>query len=474
MRLIINEDNSHFYYQKPGEAVKNAEGFINQYIDTGVTDLFFNVNCQRASYDSKVFEPVWKGTNINESYDGGELYPMSDFTQNAEQLNGKGRNVYTDWIIMCRKNKISPWISMRMNDIHSVHDENHTLHSDFWKNHPERRRVNYRNTNKWTDKALDFAREDVRSRALAFINEIAEIYDLDGLELDWMRFGFHFKPGFEREGVLIINQFTREVRNILNKAEQKRDHKINLAVRVPPRPETALGLGYDPVAWACEDLIDLFIITPFLHADTDMPVEIWRRMLRGTKTKIAVGIETGLLPYRGAEILINDWETVRGMAWSYIHKKADAVYLFNYMHSGIPFEDRGECELQRDNAKYRECLKEISGKSKLEGKNRRHIVSQPDIWAPGEPKSYSLPVDLGGWVEIRIYTGEAPKNQEAYVIISVKNGEAPEIYINGAKCEKAEYRVNTQPVPYDNQHSYKIPSAALHDGHNLKIGRAHV
>ena len=75
-------------------------------------------------------------------------------------------------------------------------------------------------------------------------------YDFDGLELDWMRFGYHCKLGYEREGLAIRNDFTAQVSRLLDGWEKKRGHKIKLGARVPSRPQTALGLGYDVATWA--------------------------------------------------------------------------------------------------------------------------------------------------------------------------------------------------------------------------------
>ena len=478
MKLIINEDNSHFYWSEAGKPAKRISRFIEQYENTGVSEIFLNVNCMRASYDSKVYDPIWAGFDPNggleqpylESLDNDGKQLFYNFAYNAKQLNGEGKNVYCEWIKTAREKNISPWISMRMNDVHNADDEKNPLHSEFWKNHPERRRVNYRYI-RWTDKALDYGREDVREHALDLIREIAETFDMDGLELDWMRFGFHFKPGFETEGVKILNQFTRDVRKILDSARQKYGHKIALAARVPSRPETALGLGFDAVTWASEDLIDLLIVTPFwATAETDMPIEIWKQLLRGTKTKLAAGLEIIIRPHGGGEVQTNSLETVRGIAWSCLSRGADAVYLFNYMHSGAETEENNECEILKENKTYREFLKEISDIDKtrnMRGKTRRHIVTYSDTWAPGEPQGYLLPVSLGGWSEFRIQIGETLKNQDAYVIIGVKDGEAPEVYVNGTKCEKSDFRAQNPPIPYETQYSFKIPPDILHDGHNL-------
>ncbi|MCL1793968.1 MAG: hypothetical protein FWG34_08860 [Oscillospiraceae bacterium] len=484
MKLIINEDNSHFYSQKPGKPAEaeNIRAFIDQYENTCVTELFLCVNCMRASYDSKIFDPIWKGFDPN----GGLGQPYFDslgeeerknfylWPYNANLLNGSGKNVYCDWIGMCRERKISPWISMRMNDVHYAHNENHPIHSEFWRHHPERRRADYKSGE---DNQLDFGREDVREYSLAFIREIADTFDMDGLELDWMRFGLHFKPGFEQQGVGILNQFTRDVRKILDAAEQKRGHKIGLAARVPSRPGTALGLGFDACAWACEDLVDLLIVTPFFAtAETDMPIELWKQLLRGTKTKLAAGLEILIQPHPNTERLFNGMETLRGMAWSYLNRGADAIYLFNYMHTGKDIDGIAELYSEftafSDHSGYAAMLNEIGDIEAMRGKNRRHVVTYSDMWAPGEPRGHLLPAELNsGWSSFRIHIGEAPpKDQKAFAVIGIKaedGADAFELRVNGAKCEKSDFSVRIEPVPPETQHSYEIPPGALHDGHNL-------
>jgi hypothetical protein len=59
-----------------------------------------------------------------------------------------------------------------------------------------------------------------------------------------------------------------------------------------------MGLGYDVVNWARRELIDLLVVTPFwASAETDMPIELWRKILNGTSVLIAAGLEVLLRAY---------------------------------------------------------------------------------------------------------------------------------------------------------------------------------
>jgi hypothetical protein len=202
--LCLNEDSSHYFFTRAGQELKpdRVDSWVDQYADTQVRELMLNVNCQRTSYASQVWDPIWKGYDPQGPDDQSLLASMSgEARQNARkwihtawQLHEAGIDVYVRWIDRCRKEKISPWVSVRMNDVHFVNDEQAYIHNDFWRGHPQWRRVSYRFSG-WTDKALDYGRPEVREYTMKLVREVAGRYDFDGLELDWMRFGYYFRPG---------------------------------------------------------------------------------------------------------------------------------------------------------------------------------------------------------------------------------------------------------------------------------------
>ena len=186
------------------------------------------------------------------------------------------------------------------------------------------------------NRLFDYGRAEIRKYNMKLIRELAEKYDFDGLELDWMRFGFHFRPGYESEGVIILNEFTKKVRQLLDEWEQKRGHKICLGARVPSRPHTSIGLGMDAITWAREKWIDMLVLTPFFRTiETDMPIEIWKRLLEDTEVALATGLEVLIQSYLGCSSgnQTNSLETVRGASASMLDRGADRICLFNYMDS---------------------------------------------------------------------------------------------------------------------------------------------
>ena len=78
-------------------------------------------------------------------------------------------------------------------------------------------------------------------------------YDIDGLELDFMREPYLFSKGKEQEGGSILTTWVREIRGLTDAAAKRRGHPVKLGVRVPSSPQTALGLGFDAPAWRGRD-----------------------------------------------------------------------------------------------------------------------------------------------------------------------------------------------------------------------------
>ncbi|MEZ5398481.1 MAG: hypothetical protein R2729_02365 [Bryobacteraceae bacterium] len=448
--LALNEDNSHWFNTRAGRDLTPdfVASFVDQYARTQVRELILNANSQRASFASKVWDPIWKGYDPTGPDDQPLLRSTAPearagarkWIHTAWALHDKGIDPYALWIARARKHGLAPWISMRMNDLHNVDDPHSFMHSTFWREHPEFRRVPWREYD-WRDRAFDFAHAPVRDYHFALIEEYCERYDFDGLELDWMRFGFHFRPGRELEGVPILTEFMRRARRLLNQWEKRRGHPIALGARVPSRPQTAVNLGMDGAAWARDGLVQMLTVTPFWASiEPDMPLEQWRRLC-GDRVTLAAGLELLLRPYHAFRPLgYNTIETVRGAAASLLARGADRIYLFNYMDSQTAMPDLEN---------YPELLRECGRLSTLAGKSRRHIITYSDTGAPGEPGNAQLPKQLteGQWTSFRLHVG--PKMAHSEIRLRAE-GAIAELRTNGELCKPGpdadNFRVWTAPA----------------------------
>lgn len=460
--FIINEDNSHFFGSRDAKdmTLEGLNAFVDQYAGTYVTHLFLNPNAMRASYPSKVRDVIW---DVGKQKVPADIPFAQKWVDNARLLNERGLDPYAVWVARCREKNISPWITMRMNDVHDVNDTTNYMHSTFWLNHPEYWRVPYESRGSWTDRALDYAKPEVREFNMRLLRELMERYDADGFELDWMRFGYHFAHGHERAGAEILTQFMRDARALANEWTAKRGHPIQISARVPADPDAAVGLGMDGVRWAKEGLIDLLVPTPFwASADFDIPVEVWKARIGNAtaKVKIAPGTEVLVGAYPGAKQVLNDLASVYGFvngAWS---RGADAIYTFNYMD---PAPILGGTQA------YRTLLEKGVSRDLVATQTCRYPVTYRDTVPAGVSNNAQLPFSTEGAHEVRIQAGALPAKYTATIAIGLAADVSPALTVqcNGKACGKAATEAPQERMPGAARiERYNCPDNSIVTGRN--------
>ncbi len=486
--LMLNEDNSHFFSSREAEkmTIEGLKEMIDNYASPQMKEILLCPNAMRTSFKPKnsLWQPIWTGYNpdgpddqpfFKGSAQDGSVERPRKWAHNAWLLDKKGINPYHVWIEYIREKGISPWISMRMNDIHGVHNPDSFMHSDFWRKHPEFRRAPYRKMISWPDAAFDYEHPEVREYHLTLIKEYLEDYDIDGLELDWMRFGYHFRPGREEVGRRILTEFMQQVRDFAEKTSAKRNKKIRIGVRVPSRPITARYLGMDAVEWANKKLVDIIVVTPFWATiETDMPVELWRELIDNDDIILAAGLEINLRPFPEAGVEIypeagwsfkNTAETVRGSAVSFLHRGVDRIYLFNYMDSDTTMPSRDD---------YQAVLNQAGSIETATAYPRRHVVTYADTHPPGQPIPHALPTKCNKdrLAEFRIHIGPRPTSGTSQLIFGLgKNGnldtEKLDVWVNGVKCDLSDVpNIPFHPVVYKSA-AFAIPNNVINDGYNI-------
>jgi len=459
--LIINEDNSHFFGSREAEAMtrRGLEAFVDQYAATTVTHLFLSPNAMRASFRSRTRDAIW------DPVDGRP--PSNRWADNARLLHERGLDPYAVWIARCREKGISPWLSMRMNDIHSVDDPNSFMHSSFWRDHPEFWRVPNGSASPWQNRAMSYAHAEVRAHQMAFVRELLERYDPDGLELDWMRFGWHLTPGREQEEGRYLTDFVRDVHSLVATWATRRGHSIGLGVRVPAHPDAAAGLGMDGVQWAKDGLVDLLVPCPFWSSsDFDIPVELWKERLGSAAAKIAVvpGLEYNARPWPGGEPVANTLASAYGFAASALARGADALYLFNWMDS----------QTQPVSAEsYRRLVEGGLGADLVRRVERRHPVCYRDTVPSGFPNGVCLPAELSEGREFRIHIGPAPTSGRVELVVALARHDGVsaatfQAEINGTEAAFSGDLQDAVDIGGDPARAIRFgcPLTAVRDGYN--------
>jgi hypothetical protein len=449
--VMLNwDDSAFFYYLSKGygsdaknrkEAIDHCKAIVDQYDGTGVTDFLMCMNSRLASYPSKSIENY--GDSFRRKQQNGKDV---DFSQTwvksyAEVYEKWGFDYFEVWIQRLRELKINPWISVRMNDAHETLSETSCLAPEYFYENPRLRRVLNHKKSAYFDNLFNYGLEEIRKRYLAFIDESLTRYDVYGIELDWMREAFCFANGGEYNGIDIINSFMREVKKIVSWHENKKGHVIKIAARIPVGLETSYYMGFDAITWAKQKLIDTLVISPrWGTTDTDMPVELWKKVLAPYGVELAAGIEIILRENRSYPITFNCIETVSASAAAIYSAGADKMYLFNYMRApDLTMIDKNNKSGMTIFTNYRELLNTIKDLDTVISAPRRHLVSYRDMLPEWECRKFQVPVvckcsDLD-YALFRVRTGNIKKGSSVNIVLGIDSEEDLEnkditVYIN--------------------------------------------
>jgi hypothetical protein len=455
------------------EIVEALNSYVDSYVGSQVRALFLNVNYQRACFDSQVMESYWNLPDPEKEITG---WPRMFW-----ETKKKGVDPFAVCIARCRADRISPWVSIRMNDHHYFDIPSRI--NRLWLDHPELR-------TRPPNGLFNYGKQEVREYYKAFVREVLETYDVDGVELDWMRTQTLFPDDKIAEGLPLLNQFMREIREMTQAKARERRHPIRIAVRVPVTPEIGRRYGLDAVSWAQEGLTDLVILSNwFTPTNFDIPVERWKREIGPAASCLVLpGADAALCLAQNKTIkqMNGTIEAMRGFAVSAFSRGADALYIFNNFM--IPYKTQtvhpdGKVTTSSDR---KEALRELGSLSTSLGKPRTHVLTftAPDLkpepkapWPlpPGEAKAFDLhigPKPEGGRCVAHLGLDAAPGVA----------GAALSVTVNGAVCRALGDLPRDPRYKYDNTRiwhvvkgvaetgarvmAFEVPTSALKDGYN--------
>lgn len=251
--------------------VKNPQAGVEEYISPPFTE---------AMLEASVDETVDMGIDVHLLQPGlgwvpwwkSKVYPFEEHIRFMKEQTGMdpSENSFANYMAnggdmvevfcrRCRQKGVTPFISFRVNDVHGhefsamPRDE---IPSWVWHafspihvKHPEWR---IGDVSAGPDRALNWAVPEVRASKFAFIRELIEQYDIDGFELDFLRFWNLFRQNetTSEQRREIITSFVRDVRGELDKRDRADGRHRWLCVRIPVRRATHDALGIDPAAMA--------------------------------------------------------------------------------------------------------------------------------------------------------------------------------------------------------------------------------
>ena len=235
----------------------------------------------------------------------------------------------------CHRNGMRFVPSLRLNDSTEL-DEKDGRYGRFRRDHPQWRIPD--------SHAMDFGVSEVRQHIVDVVSELAARYDIDGIELDFMRHPRFFRADQVRDQTAAMTDLVRRVRSVLDDTAAGRAQRLLLIVRVPMKigdggfttddPNhvdlECLGTGLDVPTWVSEGLVDIVCPMSFSSTDWDRMIAAmarWRSLTEGTGCGVYPTIQRS--PKSGYAPPWAMADSYRGAAYSFYLHGADGIALYN-------------------------------------------------------------------------------------------------------------------------------------------------
>jgi len=366
-RVIYNQDATNLFgvTQEPITPA-HVDRMVDEVAQGGADLMLINPQAQRTNYPSRVWQTMWDGYTPGRREFFGDIPDESvpareRLVGQMKLLADQGCDYLARALARCRQARITPGVSIRMNDMHDVPWPDSHLHSRFYKDHPQWRLENPA-VSGWGRVGLDYRHAAVREHYLSLIRELVADYDFDVLDLDFLRFQCYFPRNNFADHCQVMTSFMADVRAILTRSGRP----ITLMARVAATPAAAYDLGFDVAAWARLGLVDAVAAGAFLNTACNIRVDQFKHLVGKNvavyaSTDHAAGHPTNL-PMRQLSL---DERRLRGFAASHREAGADGVYLFNFFCA------------REESPPHDPLFRELAG-----------LAHPPDL--RGKPKTYSL------------------------------------------------------------------------------------
>ena len=153
--------------------------------------------------------------------------------------------------------------------------------------------------------------------------ELFERWDVDGVELDFMRHPAHFRIDEAYANRYLATDLVRRIRQRMDEVGDERGKHLDLLVRVPPTLADSRRIGLDVEAWMKDGLVSIVVagggFIPF-----EMPIREFVEAAEGTGCQV-YGCFEALRP-------LLDENALRALAARYWSAGVSGLYLFNYFN----------------------------------------------------------------------------------------------------------------------------------------------
>jgi hypothetical protein len=456
-RVIFNNDGTDAISRPRGVDNENSiEGFLRAsttgLIDSHVDTIAYNTN-------TGGFGLFFHDTKVGEVFTSRDRRP-NNLTGTFIDQGTDPLRVMTEF---ARKHGKEVFWSMRMNNTHDnkfvelfprFKRENPGLLMGTAEKPPLR--------GSWS--AVDFGHEKVRDFVCRMVEEVCRNYDVDGVQLDFLRFPILFRSTANRESTTLaeresLTEMMRRIRQITEQVGVERGQPLLVSVRTPDSPDYCKEVvGIDLEQWLKEGLVDLL----FVGGDVQMKpwtesLEFGRRF--GVPVYPSFREGSGTAPMKAVRNQPAGW---RGTALAAFASGAEGIEVFNLMHSFAPehaiYREIGDpAIMRRRDRSYAVTRNAPSGLKSWLGIDGSHFGM--NVLSP----NYSRPLGLNQPTGLDIWLGESEPTtiQEAQVRLLIAGATA------AGAVKVTVNDVAAVPKPNDQEWlRFSVEPAALKAGKN--------
>ena len=262
-RLIYNDDSQGVHEARPGSAQADLEAWV----DFPLTRLPVDTYTWCIAFP----DIVMHNSKAGEVYGARFETPPKQAAAAIAELHAQGTDVLEVVAARARRHDVEMIAGIRMGDTHPRHpDPANPGVSQFLIEHPQ---YVIKRLDGASDTALDYSFPEVREHRFAILRELAENYDIHGLELDFVRWGKFFARDEAPFKVAIMTEFVGRVRRMLEEVARERGcDRFILGSQVLRSLHLSHLAGLDPKTWVENGWLDYVIQCDFNCTDPQVPV----------------------------------------------------------------------------------------------------------------------------------------------------------------------------------------------------------
>jgi len=453
-RVLYTGDCTYLFEGRlynPAGGVYTAKVFhdhVRHLARSGVDTILVNPNGQLAYYPSKKFPRLLRDYKPGDREyfrrhaihcHGIPADKIEEFLDEEVKFYGhylELQNAGVDWVAetakACRKNKVSPWLSVRMNDIHGAGDpEGSFMNCPLYCDPSKRLKgasFNPADGSALGWQALNYELQEVRDYMMLLIRELIEDYDYDGLELDWLRNPQCCEPVASQSTIDMMTNWIAGIRKLTEARSRRIGKPYPLGIRIAGNFGMMRSVGIDIVAIARAGLVDFVSPSNFWQTSWDMPHDAIRAEL-GDKVTIYGVVEdapnwfygySSKYDRTGPRMLSASPELLRGNAAGKLALGAQGIEVFNFFCTDSVV---WQSSLEREGTARYEALGELSDLEGLRGKPKHYALSSSGkgTWYP----PFELPEQVPAVLEpqsrraFRLSLCAEPTNHDLAMVVQV-------------------------------------------------------